>query len=121
EEGVFVRGGTAGAGSGGEDVTPNLKTIKAISMRMRLTSRETPPPLLEVRGEVYLPLSGFNALNERLVAGGEKPTPNPRQAAAGSLRQKKSSITAQRPLSIWVHKLSVRDSVPIGNHWDALQ
>src|SRR5262249_45907917 len=66
ENGVFVRGATRGDGYRGEDVTPNLKTIKAISMRMRLTSGET-PPLLEVRGEVYLPLTGFNALNERLV------------------------------------------------------
>src|SRR5262245_15597237 len=75
ENGAFVRGATRGDGYRGEDVTPNLKTIKAISMRMRLPSDETPPPLLEVRGEVYLPLSGFNALNERLVAEGKKPTP----------------------------------------------
>jgi DNA ligase (NAD+) len=121
ENGVFVRGATRGDGYRGEDVTPNLKTIKAISMRMRLTDGETPPPLLEVRGEVYLPLSGFNALNERLVAEGKKPTPNPRNAAAGSLRQKDSSITAQRPLSIWVHGLGVREGVPVDGHWNALQ
>jgi DNA ligase (NAD+) len=121
ESGVFVRGATRGDGYRGEDVTPNLKTIKAISMRMRLTDGETPPPLLEVRGEVYLPLSGFNALNERLVAEGKKPTPNPRNAAAGSLRQKDSSITAQRPLSIWVHGLGVREGVPVDGHWNALQ
>jgi DNA ligase (NAD+) len=101
-------------------VTPNLRTIKAISIRMRLADGETPPPLLEVRGEVYLPLSGFNALNERLVAEGKKPTPNPRNAAAGSLRQKDSSITAQRPLSIWIHGVGVRDGLPVDGHWDAL-
>jgi DNA ligase (NAD+) len=121
EDGAFVRGATRGDGRRGEDVTTNLRTIKAISMRMQLAGGERPPPLLEVRGEVYLPLSGFNALNERLVAEGKKPTPNPRNAAAGSLRQKDSSITAQRPLSIWIHGLGVRDGLPVEGHWDALQ
>jgi DNA ligase (NAD+) len=121
EGGAFVRGATRGDGYRGEDVTPNLRTIKAISLRMQLAEDETPPPLLEVRGEVYLPLSGFNELNERLVAEGKKPTPNPRNAAAGSLRQKDSSITAQRPLSIWIHGLGVRDGLPVEGHWAALQ
>ncbi len=121
EDGLFVRGATRGDGARGEDVTPNLRTIKAISMRMQLRDGETPPPLLEVRGEVYLPLSGFNELNERLVAEGKKPTPNPRNAAAGSLRQKDSSISAQRPLSIWVHGLGVREGLPASGHWDSLE
>jgi DNA ligase (NAD+) len=121
EGAVFVRGATRGDGYRGEDVTPNLRTIRAISLRMQLAEDETPPPLLEVRGEVYLPLSGFNELNERLVAEGKKPTPNPRNAAAGSLRQKDSSITAQRPLSIWIHGLGVRDGLPVDGHWAALQ
>jgi DNA ligase (NAD+) len=121
EDGAFVRGATRGDGRRGEDVTPNLKTIKAISMRMQLKNAEAPPPLLEVRGEVYLPLSGFNQLNERLIAEGKKPTPNPRNAAAGSLRLKDSSITAERPLSIWIHGLGVRDGLPVQGHWDALQ
>src|SRR5207249_1547749 len=121
EAGAFVRGATRGDGRRGEDVTPNLRTIKAISMRMQLAQGEEAPALLEVRGEVYLPLSGFNAQNERLVAEGKKPTPNPRNAAAGSLRQKDSSITAQRPLSIWIHGLGVRDGLPVEGHWDALQ
>jgi DNA ligase (NAD+) len=121
EDGVFVRGATRGDGRRGEDVTPNLRTIKAISMRMQLAGGETPPSLLEVRGEVYLPLSGFNELNRRLVAGGKKPTPNPRNAAAGSLRQKDSTITAQRPLSIWIHGLGVREGLPVEGHWDALE
>src|SRR2546423_14743071 len=120
ENGGFVRGATRGDGYRGEDVTPNLRTIKAISMRMQQAPGEEPPPLLEVRGEVYLPLSGFNALNERLVAEGKKPTPNPRNAAAGSLRQKDSSITAQRPLSIWVHGLGHKDGLPAAGHWEAL-
>jgi DNA ligase (NAD+) len=121
ENGAFVRGATRGDGYRGEDVTPNLRTIKAISLRMQLSPDETPPPLLEVRGEVYLPLSGFNDLNERLVAEGKKPTPNPRNAAAGSLRQKDSTITAQRPLSIWIHGLGVRDGLPVDGHWAALR
>jgi DNA ligase (NAD+) len=101
-------------------VTTNLKTIHAISTRMQLAEGEKPPALLEARGEVYLPLSGFNDLNQRLLAEGKKPTPNPRNAAAGSLRQKDPSITAQRPLSIWIHGLGRKDGVPAEGHWDAL-
>ena len=121
ENGAFVRGATRGDGYRGEDVTPNLRTIKAISMRMQLAKGEKPPALLEVRGEVYLPLSGFNELNERLIAEGKKPTPNPRNAAAGSLRQKDSSITAQRPLAIWIHGLGRREGLPAEGHWESLQ
>src|SRR5213595_818860 len=90
-------------------------------MRMQLARGETAPQLLEVRGEVYLPLSGFNALNERLIAEGKKPTPNPRNAAAGSLRQKDSSITARRPLAIWIHGLGHKNGLPADGHWDSLQ
>jgi DNA ligase (NAD+) len=121
ENGVFVRGATRGDGRLGEDVTPNLRTIKAISMRMQLAEGETPPPRLEVRGEVYLPLSGFNQLNERLIAEGKKPTPNPRNAAAGSLRLKDSTITAERPLSIWIHGLGQREGLPAEAHWESLE
>jgi DNA ligase (NAD+) len=121
EDGAFVRGATRGDGFRGEDVTVNLKTIKAIPMRMRLAAGEDAPAFLEARGEVYLPLSGFNELNERLVADGKKPTPNPRNAAAGSLRQKDSSITAARPLSIWIHGLGRRDGLATAGHWDSLE
>jgi DNA ligase (NAD+) len=121
EDGIFVRGATRGDGYRGEDVTPNLRTIKAISMRMQLRESEQPPALLEVRGEVYLPLSGFNKLNERLIAEGKKPTPNPRNAAAGSLRQKDSAITAQRPLAIWIHGLGLREGLPAEGHWESLE
>jgi DNA ligase (NAD+) len=121
ERGLFLRGATRGDGFRGENVTPNLKTIKAISMRMQLADGEEPPPLIEARGEVYLPLSGFNELNRRLVEEGKKPTPNPRNAAAGSLRQKDPSITAQRPLSIWIHGLGRKDGLPTEGHWDSLQ
>ena len=121
ENGAFVRGATRGDGFRGEDVTTNLKTIKAISLRMQLAEGEEPPPLIEARGEVYLPLSGFNELNRRLVEEGKKPTPNPRNAAAGSLRQKDPSITATRPLSIWIHGLGRRDGLATDGHWDSLQ
>ena len=97
ENGVFARGATRGDGEIGEDVTVNLRTIPSIPLRML---GDDAPALIEVRGEVYMPLSGFRALNERLVAEDKKPTPNPRNAAAGSLRQKNSSITASRPLSV---------------------
>ena len=122
ERGRFVRGATRGDGRRGEDVTPNLRTIKAIPMRMQAPAGdEQPPALLEVRGEVYLPLSGFRALNERLVAEGKKPTPNPRNAAAGSLRQKNPNVTAERPLSIWVHGLGRREGLVADSHFEALE
>jgi DNA ligase (NAD+) len=121
EDGRLLRGATRGDGRRGEDVTTNLKTIKAISTRMQLPKGEKPLPLLEVRGEVYMPLSGFVELNERLAAEGKKTTPNPRNAAAGSLRQKNPQITAERPLNIWVHGLGHRGELPTEGHWDALQ
>jgi DNA ligase (NAD+) len=119
EHGLFVRGETRGDGIEGEDVTPNLRTIAAIPLRMRLAEGETPPPLVEVRGEVYMPLSGFRAANERLAAEEKATWPNPRNAAAGSLRQKDSSITAARPLSIWVYGTGAREGLDrLGTHWD---
>ncbi len=111
EDGVFVRGETRGDGVEGEDVTPNLRTIGAIPLRMRLPAGETPPSVLEVRGEVYMPLSGFNAANEKLAAEDKATWPNPRNAAAGSLRQKDSAITAQRPLSIWIYGTGAREGL----------
>ena len=103
EDGVFVRGATRGDGERGEDVTPNLRTIEAIPLRLRSPDGEAPPPLLEVRGEVYMPLTSFRRLNERLAAEGKNTAPNPRNAAAGSLRQLNPQITADRALSIWVY------------------
>src|SRR5205823_1983612 len=82
---------------------------------------EQPPAAFEVRGEVYMPLSGFREFNERLAAEGKATAPNPRNAAAGSLRQKDSSITAARPLSIWVYGTGVRDGVELPTHWETLR
>jgi DNA ligase (NAD+) len=118
EDGVFARGATRGDGQTGEDVTVNLRTINAIPLRML---GDDTPALIEVRGEVYMPLSGFRELNERLQAEGKKPTPNPRNAAAGSLRQKDSSITAARPLSFWAYGVGAHEGVALASHWETLQ
>ena len=110
ENGVFVRGATRGDGEVGEDVTVNLRTIPSIPLRLL---GDDAPPLVEVRGEVYMPLSGFRELNERLAGTEQKLAPNPRNAAAGSLRQKNSSITASRPLSVWAYGVGAHDGVEL--------
>ena len=121
ENGSFAYGATRGDGVQGEDVTPNLRTIGAIPLQMVLPDGEEAPRLVEVRGEVYMPLSGFREANERLVADGKPTWPNPRNAAAGSLRQKDSGITARRPLSIWVYGTGHREGVEhLETHWDTL-
>jgi DNA ligase (NAD+) len=121
ENGEFVRGATRGDGRRGEDVTANLRTIKAIPLRMRLPEGEPPPPVLEVRGEIYLSLSGFARLNERLAAEEKKTAPNPRNAAAGSLRQLNPQITAERGLSLWVHGMGRSAGLPVETHFEALE
>ncbi|MDQ3992957.1 MAG: NAD-dependent DNA ligase LigA, partial [Actinomycetota bacterium] len=121
ERGVLVRGATRGDGYRGEDVTTNLRTIRAVLPRMVLPAGEEPPAVLEVRGEVYMPLSGFRELNERLAADGKKTAPNPRNAAAGSLRQLNPAITAERPLSVWIHGMGHHEGLPADTHWEALQ
>jgi DNA ligase (NAD+) len=121
ENGVLTRGATRGDGLRGEEVTVNLRTVRSIPLRLRLPDGEEPPPVLEVRGEIYLPLSGFRKLNERLVAEGKKLAPNPRNAAAGSLRQLDSRITAERPLAIWVYGSGYREAVPVESQWELLE
>ena len=122
EDGVFTRGATRGDGYQGENVTPNLRTIKSIPLSLRLPEGEASPAVLEVRGEVYMPLSGFNEFTERQIAAGKSAAPNPRNAAAGSLRQKDSSITAQRPLSIWVYGSGYREGLEgLDTHWETLE
>jgi DNA ligase (NAD+) len=121
ENGRFVRGATRGDGEQGEDVTRNLRTIRSIPLTMRLAPGEEAPPLVEVRGEIYLPLEGFQKLNERLVAKGKKPSPNPRNAAAGSLRQLDPRITASRPLAIWVYGIGASEGLELETHWQALE
>jgi DNA ligase (NAD+) len=121
EEGRFVRGATRGDGFRGEEITVNLRTIRSIPLSLRLPSGEAPPPVVEVRGEVYFPLSGFRELNERLVSEGKKSAPNPRNAAAGTLRQLDSSITAGRPLAIWVYGSGYREGVEVETQWELLE
>jgi DNA ligase (NAD+) len=121
ENGVLVRGATRGDGERGEDVTTNIKTIKAVPLRMLPTDGESPPPVLEVRGEVYMPLSSFRRLNERLAAEGKKTAPNPRNAAAGSLRQLNSAITAERELSIWFYGVGYFEGVDFRSQYEMLE
>jgi DNA ligase (NAD+) len=121
ENGVLTRGATRGDGYRGEDVTVNLRTVRSIPLRLRLAEAEAPPPVIEVRGEIYLPISGFRELNERLVAQGKKLAPNPRNAAAGSLRQLDSRITADRPLAIWVYGSGYRERVAVESQWELLK
>jgi DNA ligase (NAD+) len=117
-DGVFTRGATRGDGQRGEEITVNLRTIKSIPLRIL---GDDAPPVLEVRGEVYMPLSGFRKANEQRLAEGEKPWPNPRNASAGSLRQQDSGITAARPLSIWVYGSGYREGLDFETHWETLQ
>jgi DNA ligase (NAD+) len=118
EDGLLVRGATRGDGIQGEDVTVNLRTIPSIPLRML---GDDPPPKVEVRGEVYLPISGFRKLNEQLAGTNQKLAPNPRNAAAGSLRQKNPAITASRPLSVWVYGVGLREGVDADSHWETLR
>src|SRR5213592_4745898 len=117
ENGVLVRGATRGDGVQGEDVSPNIRTIKAIPLRLEGDA----PAVIEVRGEVYLPLSGFRELNERLAGTNQKLAPNPRNAAAGSLRQKNSAITGDRPLSIWVYGTGHAEGVSFEAQFEMLE
>jgi DNA ligase (NAD+) len=111
EDGVLVRGATRGDGRIGEDVTQNLRTIGAIPLRV-----QEAPELVEVRGEVYLPIADFKALNERRAAAGEPAFANPRNAAAGSIRQLDPAIAAARPLSIWCYGLGATRGLDLPSH-----
>jgi DNA ligase (NAD+) len=105
-DGVLWRAATRGDGRTGEDITPNVRTLKSVPRRL---SGEGWPAVLEVRGEVFLATADFATVNERLVADGKTPFANPRNAAAGSLRQKDPRVTASRPLSLTLHGVGARD------------
>ena len=117
EEGVLVRAATRGDGFRGEDVTANVRAIEAVPLRMRVPDGETQLPLFEARGEVYFPLSGFARFNAAQVAAGKKEAPNPRNAAAGSLRQLNPAITAERPLSLWIYGAGVHEGTTPESHF----
>ena len=119
ENGLFIHGSTRGDGFTGEDITQNLKTIGAIPLSLRTEDRES-PDLLEVRGEVFMTLSGFKKLNEQRQAEGLLTFANPRNAAAGSLRQLDSAITATRPLSIYCYESGEISGPSFGTHIDFL-
>jgi DNA ligase (NAD+) len=118
EDGRLVRGATRGDGVQGEDLTINLRTIPSVPLKMRGNDL---PPVAEVRGEVYMPLAGFRELNARIAELGQKLAPNPRNAAAGSLRQKDSSITASRPLAVWVYGVGALEGVRLSTQWETLE
>ncbi|HET8680050.1 MAG TPA: NAD-dependent DNA ligase LigA [bacterium] len=117
EAGRLVTGATRGDGFQGEDVTPNLRTIQSLPLRLR---GKKPPAVLEVRGEVYLPRKAFEAVNAEREARGEPRFANPRNAAAGALRQLDPQITARRPLQIFVYS-GRAEGVRLRSHWETLR
>ena len=115
DEGELVRGATRGDGRIGEDVTHNLRTMQQIPLRIA-----DAPELIEIRGEVYFPRSGFARLNEQRSAAGEAAFANPRNAAAGTIRQLDPRIAAERPLSLWAYGLGARRGVDHATHSEEL-
>lgn len=114
--GVFTRGSTRGDGVQGEDITANLRTVKSIPLRLK-----TDIPFIEVRGEVYMPRESFYEIVKKQELKGEKPFKNPRNAAAGSLRQKNPKITAERKLDIFVFNIQQVEGAEITGHYQSLE
>jgi DNA ligase (NAD+) len=115
-DGVLVRGATRGNGEVGEDVTHNLRTIGQVPLHV-----EDAPPLLEVRGEVYMSLGDFAAVNERRAEDGLSTFMNPRNSAAGAVRQLDPALMAERPLSMWAYQVGVAPDLAFDTHWQALE
>ena len=107
-DGVFERGATRGNGEVGEDVTHNIRTIGSIPLRLDM---DDPPALVEVRGEVYMSLPDFAALNERRAEQGLSTFMNPRNSAAGTIRQLDPKLAAERPLSFWAYQIGVTEGI----------
>jgi DNA ligase (NAD+) len=116
EDGVLVRGATRGDGRIGEDVTQNLRTIGSVPLRI-----DKAPALIEVRGEIYLPIAAFKALNERRAEAGEPTFANPRNSAAGSIRQLDPSLAAERPLSTWMYGIGAVKGLDLATHMDEVE
>ncbi|MDQ6811576.1 MAG: NAD-dependent DNA ligase LigA [Actinomycetota bacterium] len=114
-DGILVRGATRGNGAIGEDITHNLRTIGAIPLRVQGV-----PALVEVRGELYMSLKDFAALNERRAEAGLSTFMNPRNSAAGTVRQLDPALAAERPLSIWCYQVGVTEGITFKTHWQAL-
>jgi DNA ligase (NAD+) len=117
EHGQLAKGATRGDGYVGEDITANLRTVGAVPLQLRGKA----PEVLEVRGEVYMTIADFERLNERLAASGSKVFANPRNGAAGSLRQKDPRITADRTLSLVCHGVGYVEGVRFSSHWESLE
>jgi DNA ligase (NAD+) len=113
ERGRLVKAATRGDGRVGEDITANVRTVEGVPRTLAL---DDPPAVIEVRGEMYFPVTAFEALNEQLLAAEQRPFANPRNAAAGSLRQKDPKVTASRPLRLWVHSFGFADGVGFDSH-----
>jgi len=116
EDGLLVRGATRGDGEIGEDVTHNLRTMPTIPLKV-----DGAPAVLEVRGEVYMSLKDFAGLNERRAEAGLSTFMNPRNAAAGTIRQLDPRLARERPLSMWAYGIGRVDGLRLGGHWEALQ
>jgi DNA ligase (NAD+) len=118
EDGSLTKGATRGDGATGEDITANVRTVRSVPTRLQVSD---PPPVLEARGEIYLPVKAFEELNEQLTERGQRPFANPRNAAAGSLRQKDPAVTAGRPLKLWTHGLGYAAGVRFESHSKSLE
>jgi DNA ligase (NAD+) len=121
ENGTFAVGATRGDGNKGEDITQNLKTIRTIPLQMKKSKNHPIPKRIEIRGEVYIEIDAFKKLNKRRLQEDEQPFANPRNAAAGSLRQLDSKITAKRPLDIFCYGIGMATGVTFKSHWEVLQ
>lgn len=119
-DGRLERAATRGDGEVGEDVTHNLRTIATIPQRLATPGGVVPPPLVEVRGEVYMSLPDFAALNERRASQGQSTFMNPRNSAAGTIRQLDPRLAAERPLSFWAYGVGATDGVAFTQHHEAL-
>jgi DNA ligase (NAD+) len=117
EDGVLTRAATRGDGRIGEDITANVRTVSGVPRRLKLDEM---PSVIEVRGEMYLPVKAFEELNVQLTEAGHRAFSNPRNAAAGSLRQKDPKITASRPLRMWVHSFGAAEGVAFDSHLEFL-
>ena len=117
EDGVLTTAATRGDGRIGEDITANVRTLQGVPRRLDV---KDPPKVLEVRGEVYFPVKAFEGLNVQLTEAGQRAFANPRNAAAGSLRQKDAKVTKARPLRMWVHSFGAAEGVTFPSHSDFL-
>lgn len=124
QDGNLMRGATRGDGTTGEDVTANIRTVKNLPLRLRpdaMGGLSDPSRAIELRGEVYMPKSSFESLNRAAEANGKQPFANPRNAAAGSLRQKDPAITASRDLSTFLYAIADERALTFGTQWELLQ